>query len=339
MGQYNKNMAGTKTSSPLIFVVMILFVLVFVFFAYTFLHESGHALAGVLFGQSLTEFDVSFWDFSAHVGLAGGSLTGTQQAARSAAGAALPLLVWAVCLRFVPRTSDFALEVLKLIASMAVVNTLLAWIVIPILALFGNAPASDDVTNFLRFSGMPPVLLAFTALLLYAAGWRLFLAQMGGLRNAFAPFRQPDAEIWTTSRSTVSWMAGLMAVCVLLVFALNNGAGNSTLDRFTPPQGFDPIAQLDLSTQAQTSLTLTQFSLSEPTTVGVFVVVRQINTTYFDLRVTGPDGFSSVVLHGEGYNAAQDGGLWEKNLPAGTYQIVLNAHQSPGFVSVYWNAP
>ena len=39
-----------------------LFVLMFVFFMYTFLHEAGHAIACLLFGQSITEFDVSFWD-------------------------------------------------------------------------------------------------------------------------------------------------------------------------------------------------------------------------------------------------------------------------------------
>lgn len=62
-------------------------------------------------------------------------------------------------------------------------------------------------------------------------------------------------------------------------------------------------------------------------------------TIYFDLSVTGANGFSSTVLHGEGYNVVQDGGLWEENLPAGTYQVVLTSHQSPGSVSVYIKTP
>lgn len=65
----------------------------FVFFAYTFLREAGHALAGLAFGQTLTAFNVNFWNFDAHVGLAG-SLTQSQRALQSIAGAGLPLLVW-----------------------------------------------------------------------------------------------------------------------------------------------------------------------------------------------------------------------------------------------------
>lgn len=80
---------------------------------------------------------------------------------------------------------------------------------------------------------------------------------------------------------------------------------------------------------------LTGVLFGQSLTEGVFVVIREINTTYFDLSVTGTDGYSSVVIHGEGYNAIQDGGLWEENLPAGTYQVVLTSHQSPGTVSVY----
>jgi len=75
--------------------------------------------------------------------------------------------------------------------------------------------------------------------------------------------------------------------------------------------------------------------LDESTTVGIFIIVKEINTTYFDLSVTGADGYSSAVLQGEGYNAFQDGGLWEENLPAGIYHLVLTSHQSPGTVSVY----
>jgi hypothetical protein len=67
----------------------------------------------------------------------------------------------------------------------------------------------------------------------------------------------------------------------------------------------------------------------------VFVEIRDINTTYFDLSVTGADGYRSTVLHGEGYTADQDGGLWEAYLPAGNYQVMLASHQSSGTVSVY----
>jgi hypothetical protein len=130
-------------------------------------------------------------------------------------------------------------------------------------------------------------------------------------------------------------MAGLIAFCLMIVFVLNALASKNSLDRFSPPQDFASIAQIDLSIQAYSAKPLTRFSLDQPAYVGVFVAVRNIDTTYFDLTLTGSNGFHSIVLHGEGYRADQDGGLWEKKLPAGICQVMLTSHQSPGTVSVY----
>jgi hypothetical protein len=328
-------MKQTKSSSTLILITLILFIALFVFFTYTFLHESGHALTGALFGQSLTEFDVSFWDLSAHVGMVGGALTESQLAVQAVSGAGLPLTVWGILISLVPRKASFTLEALKFISSMAVINTLLVWIVLPILFMLQSAPP-DDVTNFLRHSQMPPLLLTFTASVLYAGGWTLFLSKIDGLRNELLLFSTTDRKQLTAgTRKTIPAMTSIMTLCVISAIALNASADKSLLNKFSPPKDFVPVAQLDLSKQAYPSETLTQFTLDEPTIVGVFIIVREIKTTYFDLSVTGADGYSSIVLHGEGYNAFQDGGLWEENLPAGTYQVVLTSHQSPGTVSVY----
>ena len=332
-------MDGTRrTASTPVLAGLVLFVILFVFFMYTFLHEGGHAIAGWLFGQSLAEFDVSFWDLSAHVGMTGGELTQTQLAIRAVAGPGLPLLIWVIFISLVPRKTGFTLEVLKFLSSMTVVNTLLVWIILPILFLLGNAP-SDDVTNFLRYSRMPPLLLSVTALILYVRGWSLFLSKIDGLRNELLLFSTTDHEKLLEAGKTVPVMAALMAVCIVTAFALNGFAGGTPLDRFSPPQGYDPVAQIDLSTQPYSEETLAQFTLTELTTVGVFLTVRDINTPYFDLSVTGLDGFSSTVLHGEGYRADRDGGLWEESLQPGTYQIVLTSRQSPGNISLYIDTP
>jgi hypothetical protein len=331
-------MRQTKNSSPvLVLVTLLLFVFLFVFFLYTFLHEGGHALAGWLYGQSLTEFDVSFWNFSAHVEMAGGELTRPQLAVQSMAGASLPLLIWAIFISIVPRKARFTLESLKVISSMAVVNTLLVWVVLPWLFLIGKAP-SDDVTNFLRHSQMPPILLSIIALLLYIAGWMLFLTKMEGLRKAFLLFTTTDREIITAGmRKTVISMGSIMLACILLTLILNVSVADHSLNRFSPPPDFEPVAQIDLSSQTFSSETLTQFTLEEPSHVGVFVIIRNVDTTYFDLSITGADGFNSVVLHGEGYSAHEDGGLWEQDLPPGKYRLVLTSHQSQGTLSVFLN--
>ena len=327
-------MKQTRIFTPLPSLI-ILFVLVFVFFMYTFLHEAGHAMAGFLFGQSITEFDVTFWDLSAHVGMAGGELSSTQLAIRSAAGASLPLLIWAIFMAFVARKTNFTLEVLKLLSSMTVINTLLVWILLPIFFLANKAPA-DDVTNVLLYSHMPPLLLAVIALVLYISGWNLFLSKIDGWRNEFLLFRTTDrAQLLDGIRTILLPMGSLIALCVLVILLLNGFAKTNSSIKFSPPQGFDSVAQIDLSKQAYSSEPLAEFTLDQPKTVGVFVAIRNINTTYFDLSVTGPDTFHDTVVPGEGYNAFQDGGLWQKTLQPGTYQVVLTSDPSAGTASVY----
>jgi hypothetical protein len=283
----------------------------------------------------LTEFNIHFWDLSAHVSMVGGELTQAQLAVQSVAGLALPLLIWTIFISLVPRKANFTMEVLKLISSMAVINTLLAWIVLPVLSLFGKAP-SDDVTHFLHYSQIPPLFLMCFALILYFGLWVLFLSRIDGFRNEFSLFSSTDHEwIAAGTRPTLPVMTGMVAFCVIVVVMLNMFAARNSLSRFSPPQDFESVAQIDLSTQTYFAETLTEFSLDRSSLVGVFVVINDINTTYIDLSVTGPKGFHSIVLHGEGYNAFQYGGLWEKDLPAGTYQVVLTSHQSPGNVSIY----
>lgn len=328
-------MKRTRSSSTAILVALILFVVFFVLFMYTFLHEAGHAILGFFFGQSLAEFNIDFWDLSAHVNMFGGELSQAQLTIQSMVGAALPLLLWMVFISIVPRKASFLIEVLKLSSSMVVVNTLLAWIVLPILFLFGKAP-SDDVIHFLSYSQMPPLLVASAAFILYIGGWVLFLSKIDGLRNEFLMFRTINHDVLTKGiRTSIPMMASFIAVCVIFVFALNRSALKNSFNKFSPPRDFESVAQIDLSTQTYFAETLTEFSLDQVSSVGVFIVVDNIHTTYLDVRITGPSGFDSIVLHGEGYNAVQDGGLWEQNLAPGTYQIVLTSDQSSGTLTVY----
>jgi hypothetical protein len=112
-----------------------------------------------------------FFDLGAHISLLG-ELTPAQRALQTAAGVSSPLLVWVLFIYVVPRRAGLAVELLKSVASMATLSTLLAWIILPFFHASGSAP-SDDSINF----------LSVTALRLYAGGWALFLARIRGLRD------------------------------------------------------------------------------------------------------------------------------------------------------------
>ena len=322
-----------QTRTPRATIVSLLVLtLCFVLVVYTLTHEAGHAIVGLLFGQTLTALKVNFLTLSAHVGLVG-ELTQAQRAVQSIAGAALPLIIWLIFISSVPRRSALVVEMLKCTATVAVLSTLLAWIVLPVLYRLGQAPG-DDVSNFLGYSGMEPLLLSFGALALYCGGWWWFLRRIQGIRNEIALFNTTDAQIIHRGlRRPLTLMTGILIVCSSVIVILSNA-----LNPFAPPQGFQPVAQLDLASRARTGETLWQFALNQPTAIGIYAVVQRIDTTYFDLRLTGSDGFDAVILHGEEYTADQDRALWSRVLPPGQYRLVATAHQTPGKISIYLKA-
>jgi hypothetical protein len=121
-------------------VALLVFTLCFVLVGYTVTHEAGHAIVGLLCGQTLAALKVNFLTLSAHVGLVG-ELTQAQHAVQSLAGAGLPLVIWLIFISCVPRRSTLIVEMLKCIATVAVLSTLLAWLVLPVFYRLRQAPS------------------------------------------------------------------------------------------------------------------------------------------------------------------------------------------------------
>ena len=310
-------------------IALLIFTLSFVLVVYTLTHEAGHAAVGMLFGQTLTSLRVNFLNLNAHVGLAG-DLTPAQRAWQSIAGAGLPLAIWLIFISGAPRRSSLLVEMLKCIASIAVLSTLLAWMILPVLYRFEQAPAGD-VSNFLVVSKVEPLLLSFCALVLYIAGWSWFFHKIQGVRSEIALFSTANRDIASAGlRLPLSVMVSLLVTSSLLLIVLG-----ATLNPLAPPQDFRAVARLDLSARAYSAESLTQFSLANPATVELYLTVQKIDTTYFDLRLIGPEGFNAVILHGEDYTTVQDLVTWRQNLKPGDYRLVVTSAATPGIVSIY----
>lgn len=125
---------------------------------------------------------------------------------------------------------------------------------------------------------------------------------------------------------------------LIIILVVGCRASQNQEAPLAPPADFEPIAEeVDLSARSHDGETLGQFTLAETADVGVFFSVQEIDIPYFDLSLFGPDDESWVILHSEDYRTdAEGGGLWERSLPPGTYQLVLTADQSPGILSVHW---
>lgn len=318
---------------------LLLFIILAILFLYTFLHEAGHALVGLAFGQTLTTFDVRFWNFNPHVSLSG-SLTTAQRLLQIGAGTWLPLLIWFLLMAALPRQSSFSVNLFKAASALMVLNTLLAWIIIPILDLAGRAPARDDVTNFLRVSEMPPLLLSALALIVYAAGWVLLVAKVDDLKGIWRIFRQPEQVGQRAGmRAFVLALSGTLIVAVTLTFAVESLTANTAASSPEPPDGYRQVTQVDLPAGPYEDEPVTVFVLETAASLGIFFVVQEIDATYIHFFLQGPDGFSAPLLRGEGYRTTTGSSRWREIVPPGTYQLLLTADQSPGTVTIYTDHP
>lgn len=313
-------------------------IFVFVAFMYTFLHEGGHALIGLLSGGTITAFNVNFLSLDAHVEMLA-DFTTAQRIANNLAGASLPLLIWLGFMALVSKRANVALEVIKVLSSVIVLSTLLAWMVLPMLYWAGQTP-SDDVINFLNNSGVHPLWVTGTAFLIFCAGWVLFWKKIDGLRRELDLFRNPEESALVPSvYRTALAMLSVFVFCGLLAFSANGFRFTAPrMDPFQLPQGYLLVSKISLSkTQDQAQSMVCSFSLTKAGMVGVYLLIENIQSEYFDVKLTGPGSYKHSLIHAEGYTAGKDAPRMESNLEPGQYTCVLNSRRSAGTLSIFTN--
>ena len=315
---------------------LLLLITLFIAFTYTVLHEGGHALVGLASGGAITNFNVSFFDLGAHVDLTG-NLNPAQTIANNLAGVCLPLLFWLIFMLAVPQKANFALEGMKVAGSLMFLSTLLAWVMIPLLYWAGQAPRGDDVVNFLNNSGVHPLWVTLAALLAFIAGWLLFAVKIDGLRREFELFSKVEENIFTAEvRKTTFYLIGIFALLGLAAFGANGfRLAAPRADPYQPPQGYRLATTIDLS-RVEDLQTVTQtFTTDQPSAAGVYLLVENINSDYFEVRLTGPDSFDRLIVHAEGYTAQRDNPHIEVNLQPGEYRLLLTSKRSTGMLTIY----
>ena len=325
---------NSSTQYRLKIAAVLLIVLLATALLYTSLHEGGHALAGLAFGGRITDFNVNFFNLGAHVGI-DGNFTAPQSAAINAAGVSLPLLAWFVLMVALPKRDSFLLQWIRIVSTMGFLNTLLAWIVLPFLYLSNSAPPFDDVTQFIRHSGFPPLAVAFTALLAYAAGWVLFALRTGSLRTAFK-------SLGSQTASVPAWkgiLAGAAAVGVIAGAAALVLNLSGIHDPAAPPADHKLAASIDLSEQDRQAVTVASFNLSEPGDVSIALRVEGLNTRWIDVSLNPAQGDPISLLHGEEFSTDMSTSQAQYRLPGGEQKIVLTCPKSAGTLKVYIRLP
>ncbi|MEN4010791.1 MAG: M50 family metallopeptidase [Chloroflexota bacterium] len=330
-------MENRANGSASLSVLLALGILLFIVLLYTFLHEGGHALVAWLSGGKVFTFDINFFNLGAHI-TATPHTNLPAQIANSLAGMALPVLAWFVFILSVARRGSLALEVLKIGASAAVLASMLAWVIIPLAFAGGGAPANDDVTGFLRLSGINPYLAAALFGGLTAGMYSLArrrIQDTSALRVMLMD--QGGALGWQENRVLYTRILAVAAVVLLLTVIINlaGGGKNDASATIAPPEGYQFIRRIALSEQENRDEVIAAFSRGGGQGGGVFLALSGIKSELIDVRLVGADGSSRTLFHAEGYTANFERVEFTEPLPPGEYKVVLNAVKSQGALAVY----
>ncbi len=187
--------------------------------AYAVLHEGGHALAAAAVGGTVRTIDARAWSTRPHASYDLPGVTDGQRALVSAAGALLPLGVWAATMAALPRALPPTLAFVRFFVSVGLLAGFLPWIVLPWPALHARAPR-DDVVRFAQTSGWPPGLIAGLAAALMLGGFALLWWRAGGLAQFRALRRMRSLAVAPrTLFVTAAVLVGSLALALGLVAA------------------------------------------------------------------------------------------------------------------------
>lgn len=145
-------------------ILISLFVGIWIFLPlYIILHEAGHSLVAIFCSAKITKFSI----LGAYVETEGGVYNTYTSSLMNIAGMLFPVFISFLYIIVYRKDCDnIFYRILSFFFCVIPVFSILAWIIVPILYIMGNAPTYDDVTKFLDNSGIHPLWLVLSSLFL-----------------------------------------------------------------------------------------------------------------------------------------------------------------------------
>ena len=300
-----------------------------VIFLYAFLHEGGHALFVLLFGGTVTEFEVNFLLHSPHISYAGIN-DPMQRAFISLGGPVLPLILVLPLTFLLRRTKNIVVQGTSLLFLGSLLPTLILSVAVSLAYGFGAVQSNEDVAKFLFYSGFNPFLVAGVFLFLCVA-ILAFLLKVGRVKDIYMRVVKVFQGSGSEDRRSPRLVARIIAT--VLVLALGVGAIWNTTKRVTPvsqPLSYHTKIDVDLQAVRADSTFFHTFGVDEPTTFDfAYSLVTQSDVTLRLVNLAGePFVFNNqdsiVMYQGSGnLNLAYFAGF---TLLAGDYALEV----SPG---------
>jgi|LSQX01.3.fsa_nt_gb hypothetical protein len=163
------------------YLVSVFFSAVSFFIIYTFLHEIGHGLIGVLAGGRIERLVIGF---DARITISNASYNTFTLPLMNIMGMLLPYSIFLLISLFYNKNrEDILYRVFHGLYIFGLSGSIIPWIFIPLMSFFAAPPAGDDVTKFLQNSGLNPVIVTCIGLFLLVL--LLFTALKKGIINNF----------------------------------------------------------------------------------------------------------------------------------------------------------
>jgi hypothetical protein len=156
--------------------------ILFIVFLYPLLHESGHLLAAKIFGGQIGGMSLNLLNARAFFC---GNFTNIQNAIIFISGMAFPYFIWLIFIIIIPKFTPPAVEYIKLFSSLMIISTMLPYLIMPIVYLYGKAPSIDDSTRFIFNININPVVISIIFLIIITLSLILFLSKTKDIKELF----------------------------------------------------------------------------------------------------------------------------------------------------------
>ncbi|MDE6625972.1 MAG: hypothetical protein K2K56_06350 [Lachnospiraceae bacterium] len=186
---------------------------------YIIIHESGHALVAALCGANNVKISI----LSSITWYTGGSFTAITEALFNVAGIVLPVCVsWISMFFYSKRCKNLVYYMAYVCFYIITTASVLAWVFLPVYSMFAPSPENDDVTKFLNISGISPVIVSLTAVIVIL--FSIFIAVRKQLFNFFIQLAKDigkgrmnsEVERFVSQKS----MLGVVGSIVVTVFII-----------------------------------------------------------------------------------------------------------------------
>ncbi|WMJ24013.1 hypothetical protein RBG61_04910 [Paludicola sp. MB14-C6] len=163
------------------FICIMMFSAILFLLVYTFLHEIGHGIIGMLTGGTIDNITLGI---NAHISMHNTNYNNITLPLMNCFGMLFPYLICFIFVLFYNnKINNIYYHSTHFLSLIMIMGSVFPWVFIPIISFFAQPPQKDDVTKFMMNSGFHPLVVSGISLLLI-----LLLAFVALKKQAFQTY-------------------------------------------------------------------------------------------------------------------------------------------------------